>query len=124
MKTRLQESPAKTEDPFPVMLWRARPDMSFEYVSRHWLEFTGFSQEQALGNGWSRGVHPEDLPRWLDACLAAFDAHAPFEVEYRLRRRDGEYRWVLDRGRPIFSERGAFTGFAGACVEIHDPRAG
>lgn len=121
MMSELNLAPVHTEDPFPVMLWRARPDMSLEYVSRQWLDFTGCPQDQA-GEGWWRGVHPEDLPRWLDACLAAFDSREPFEVEYRLRRRDGEYRWVLDRGQPVFSERGAFLGFAGACMDIHEHR--
>jgi PAS domain S-box-containing protein len=103
----------------PVMLWRARPDMSCEYLSPEWLEFTGYAGEQALGEGWYRGVHPEDLARWLDTCLRAFDAREPFEVEYRLRRRDGDYRWVLDRGLPRFAG-GVFAGFVGACLDIHE----
>ena len=106
------------EDDAPAMLWAARPDMACEAVSRGWLEFTGCSREQALGDGWSRGVHPEDLARWLDACVRAFDARASFELEYRLRRRDGQYRWVLDRGRPRYSREGAFLGYVGACVDI------
>ncbi len=113
-------SPLKIEEPLPVMLWRARPDMSCEWLSQEWLEFTGCTEEHALGEGWSRGVHPEDLARWLDACLRAFDAREPFEVEYRLRRRDGEYRWVLDRGRPRFSADGVFLGFIGACLDIEE----
>jgi|SRR5687768_15747529 PAS domain S-box-containing protein len=110
----------KLEEPLPVMLWRARPDLSCEYVSKEWLDFTGCAEEQALGDGWSRGVHPEDLARWLDACLRAFDAREPFEVEYRLRRRDGEYRWMLDRGLPRLSADGVFLGFIGACLDIHE----
>ena len=108
------------EDDAPAMLWAARPDMACEAVSRGWLEFTGCSREQALGDGWSRGVHPEDLARWLDACVRAFDARASFEIEYRLRRRDGEYRWVLDRGRPRYSREGLFLGYVGACVDIDE----
>jgi PAS domain S-box-containing protein len=103
----------------PMMLWRARPDLSCEYLSPEWLEFTGYGDGQALGDGWSRGVHPEDLARWLDTCLRAFDAREPFELEYRLRRRDGEYRWMLDRGRPRFVD-GLFAGFAGVCIDIHE----
>jgi PAS domain S-box-containing protein len=110
---------AHSAESLPVMLWRARPDLSCEYLSPEWLEFTGYTGEQALGDGWSRGVHPEDLARWLDTCLRAFDAREPFEVEYRLRRRDGEYRWILDRGRPRFAD-GLFAGFAGACIDIHE----
>jgi len=104
----------------PAMIWIARPDMSCEYVSRAWLEFTGLAAEQALGDGWPRGVHPEDLARWLDTCVRAFDAREPFEIEYRLRRRDGDYRWVLDRGVPRHSRDGVFLGYAGACVDIHE----
>jgi PAS domain S-box-containing protein len=110
---------AHAAEPFPVMLWRARPDLSCEYLSPQWLEFTGCTEEQALGESWSRGVHPEDLARWLDTCLRAFDAREPFEMEYRLRRRDGEYRWILDRGRPRFAD-GLFVGFVGACLDIHE----
>ncbi len=116
----LDAARATIHEPLPAMLWRARPDMSCEYVSAQWLEFTGYSADQALGDGWSRGVHPEDLARWLDASLRAFDAREPFEVEYRLRRHDGEYRWVLDRGRPRFGADGLFLGFVGLCVDIHE----
>jgi PAS domain S-box-containing protein len=102
------------------MLWRARPDLSCEYLSPQWLDFTGFTEEQALGDGWSRVVHPEDLARWLDTSLRAFDAREGFELEYRLRRRDGEYRWVLDRARPRFAADGLFVGFVGACLDIDE----
>src|SRR5258706_2824374 len=78
------------DESVPAMVWTARLDLSCEYVSREWLEFTGYRAEQALGDGWSRCVHPEDLARWLDVCVRAFDAREPFQIEYRLRRRDGE----------------------------------
>lgn len=107
-------------EPLPVMLWRARPDLSCEYLSRQWLDYTGCSEEQALGDGWSRSLHPEDLARWLDTCLRAFDAREAFEVEYRLRRRDGEYRWVLDRGQPRYSRDGVFLGFVGSVMDIDE----
>jgi PAS domain S-box-containing protein len=107
-------------EPLPVMLWRARPDMSCEYLSRQWLEFTGCTEEQALGDGWSRSIHPEDLTRWLDACVRAFDAREPFEIEYRLRRRDGEYRWILDRGLPRYSKDGVFLGFVGTGIDFDE----
>ena len=94
--------------------------MSCEYLSRQWLEFTGSSAEQALGDGWSRCVHPEDLARWLDTYVRSFDAREPFEIEYRLHRRDGEYRWVLDRGMPRYSKDGVFLGFVGTCLDIDD----
>ena len=111
-------------EPLPMMLWRARPDMSCEFLSHQWLEFTGATEEQALGDGWSRWVHPEDLTRWLDVCVRSFDAREPFEIEYRLRRRDGEYRWVLDRGLPRYSRDGVFLGFVGTCMDINERRRG
>jgi PAS domain S-box-containing protein len=107
-------------EPLPVMLWRARPDMSCEYLSRQWLDFTGCTAEQALGDGWSRSVHPEDLALWLDTFVRSFDARDAFEVEYRLRRRDGEHRWMLDRGLPRYSKDGMFLGFVGTCIDIDE----
>ena len=110
----------KPADNFPVMLWRAGPDTSCEYTNRAWLEFTGLSAEQALGEGWSRVVFAEDLARWLDGCVRAFDAREPYEMEYRMRRHDGEYRWVLDCAAPVHSPDGLFLGYAGAVTDIHE----
>lgn len=109
----------KAHDNLSLMTWHARPDMSCEYVNRAWREFTGYTAEQALGDGWTRCLHPEDLTRWLEVSLRAFDERAPFEIEYRLRRRDGEYRWVHERATPRYSDEGVFIGIAGACVDVH-----
>ena len=106
------------DDSLPLMTWRARPDMSCEYVNREWREYTGYTMEQAMGQGCSRCLHPEDLARWLDTCVAAFDRREPFEIEYRLRRRDGEYRWVLERAAPRYSAGELFVGFGAVCVDI------
>jgi PAS domain S-box-containing protein len=111
-------SPLKFTD--TRMRWRVRHDLTCDYLSPAWLDFTGCTPEQALGDGWSRGVHPEDLARWLDRCLRAFDEREPFEIEYRLRRWDGEYRWVVDCGVPRYSKDGAFLGYVGCCVEVDD----
>jgi PAS domain S-box-containing protein len=108
------------DEQVPVMTWTARPDMSYESLSRQWLAYTGYSAEQAMGDGWSRGMHPEDLGRWLDTCVRAFDSREPFEIEYRLRRRDGEYRWMLDRGVPRYARDGRFLGYAGVCIDIDE----
>ena len=119
----LRAPPAKArlvDESVPAMVWAARPDMSCEYLSREWLRFTGLAEEQALGDGWARAVHPEDLARWLDACVRAFDAREELQLDYRLRRHDGEYRWIRDRGAPRLSADGAFLGFAGACIDIDD----
>jgi PAS domain S-box-containing protein len=109
----------KAHDNLSLMTWHARPDMSCEYVNRAWREFTGYTTEQALGEGWTRCLHPEDLARWLEVSVRAFDERAPFEIEYRLRRRDGEYRWVHERAAPRYSDAGVFIGFSGACVDVH-----
>ncbi|HEX7052515.1 MAG TPA: PAS domain-containing protein [Burkholderiales bacterium] len=111
----------RIDDDLPLMLWTARPDLSCDYVSPAWLAFTGYSLEQALGQGWSRALHPEDLTHWLDVCVHAFDAREPFSVEYRLRRRDGEYRWMLDRAAPR-RHGSLFIGFAGVCSDIDEAK--
>ena len=108
----------KPDESIPLMTWRARPDMSCEQVSRAWLDYTGYTPEQALGEGWTRAWHPEDLVRWLDTAVRAFDERKPFEIEYRLRRRDGEYRWMLERAAPLHADGGLFLGYAGSCVDI------
>src|SRR5919109_3703637 len=107
------------EDDLPVMLWRARPDMSCEFANRAWLAFTGYRPEDAAGSGWSSVVHPEDLARWLDTCVRAYDARAPYEIEYRMRRHDGMYRWVLERGAPREAQ-GALAGYVGICIDIEE----
>lgn len=111
-------SRVKPDENIPLMTWRARPDMSCEQVSRAWLDYTGYTPEQALGEGWTRALHPEDLTRWLECSVRAFDERKPFEIEYRLRRRDGEYRWMLERAAPLHADGGLFLGYAGACVDI------
>ena len=106
-------------DDLPVMLWRARPDMSCEYANRVWREYTGYSAQEAAAQGCSSVVHPEDLARWLDTCVRAYDARAPYEIEYRMRRHDGTYRWVLERGAPR-EARGALAGYVGICIDIEE----
>jgi PAS domain S-box-containing protein len=110
----------KADDILPLLTWRARPDMSCEYVNPAWLEYTGYTLEQALGEGWTRCLHPEDLAAWLDTCVRAFDERKPFDIEYRLRRHDGEYRWIRERAAPRFSREGAFLGYAGGGIDIDE----
>ena len=76
--------------------------------------------DQELGNGWTEGVYPEDYDRCLDIYVASFNAREPFEMEYRLRRYDGQYRWILDHGVPRFSPGGDFLGYIGSCIDIHE----
>lgn len=106
-----------SDESLPLMSWRARPDMSCERVSQAWLDFTGLTPDAGLGEG----VHPEDLARWLDTYVRSFDDRQPFEIEYRLRRHDGEYRWVLERAAPLY-KNGVFVGYGGACVDIEEQK--
>src|SRR5213078_5412539 len=77
-----------------------------------------------LGNGWAAGVHPDDLPKWVKTYVEAFDARRPFTMEYRLRRHDGEYRWILDTGTPRLSDDGEFLGYIGSCIDITERKRG
>ena len=102
----------------PVLIWMSGPDKLCNYFNRPWLEFTGRPIEAELGNGWSKGVHPEDLKSCLDTYGQAFDRHERLKMEYRLRRNDGEYRWVLDIGVPRFDPDGSFLGYIGSCIDV------
>ncbi len=105
----------------PVMLWLAAPDRQCIYVNRSWLAFTGRAIESELGAGWTEGIHPEDRDAFLATYARAFDAMAPFEAEIRLRRSDGQYRLLVDRGVPLLEEDQR-AGFVGSCVDVTDRR--
>lgn len=107
-------------DTLPFLVWRSGPDKLCTYFNKGWLEFTGRTMEQELGNGWADGIHPDDLQRRLDSYIFAFNRRQPFSIEFRLRYRSGEYRWVLDHGVPQFSSDGTFMGYVGSVVDIHD----
>jgi PAS domain S-box-containing protein len=109
-------------DVAPGLVWMSGPDKQCTFFNKPWLEFTGRPIESELGNGWADGVHPDDLQTCLDTYSSAFDRRDPFKMEYRLRRHDGEYRWMLDAGVPLFSPDGAFAGYIGSCVDITERR--
>ena len=102
----------------PVLIWMSDPDKLCTYFNQSWLEFTGQPLQTQLGNGWAQGVHPEDLKGCMDTYTRAFDRLAQFQVQYRLRRNDGEYRWVIDTGVPRFNHDGSFAGYLGSCTDI------
>ena len=104
----------------PVMIWMSGLDRLCNYFNQQWLDFTGRPLEAELGNGWVEGVHPEDLQACVDTYVNAFDKHEPFDMRYRLRRRDGEYRWIEDRGVPRFETDGSFSGYIGSCIDFTD----
>ena len=104
----------------PVLIWMSGPEKLCNYFNRPWLDFTGRPLEAELGDGWSEGVHPEDLKNCLDIYTRAFDLRQSFRMQYRLRRHDGEYRWVLDIGVPRLNLDGSFAGYIGSCLDITD----
>src|SRR5438876_9101766 len=105
-------------DAAPVLIWMAGVDKLCHFFNKPWLEFTGRTVEQELGKGWTEGVHADDLEHCLEVYGNSFDARQPFTMEYRLRRNDGEYRWVLDNGIPRFAHDGALVGYIGSCIGI------
>jgi PAS domain S-box-containing protein len=104
----------------PVMIWMAGTDRLCTYVNQRWLEFTGRPLDAELGNGWVEGVHNEDLKRCLETYSEAFDQRQSFTMEYRIRRNDGEYRWILDTGVARFKPDGSFAGYIGSCLDVTD----
>jgi PAS domain S-box-containing protein len=104
----------------PVMIWTAGTDRLCTYVNQPWLEFTGRPLDAELGNGWAEGIHHEDLKRCLETYAQAFDQRQSFAMEYRLRRKDGEYRWIVDIGVPRFNPDGTFAGYIGSCLDVTD----
>ena len=120
---RLRESEGRFRmmaDSAPVLLWLAGPDASAHYFNQGWLRFTGRALEQEVGEGWAQSVHPDDRPRTLEAYRKSFEVHQPFEAEYRLRRADGEFRWVFCKAMPRFLPDGTFAGYIGSCIDIND----
>ena len=117
----------ETEDRFkvmadssPVMLWMSAVDSNCYFFNKPWLDFTGRTLEQEVGAGWCEGVHFEDFQHCLDTYLDHFNARQPFRMRYRLRRHDGQYRWLLDTGVPRYSPDGTFMGFVGSCIDIQE----
>lgn len=121
----LRESEARFRhmaDSAPVLVWMAGTDKLCNYFNRQWLEFTGRPIEQEIGNGWVEGVHPEDVQRCVQTYTIAFEAREPFRMEYRLKRFDGTYRWILDAGVPRYTADAQFLGYIGSCIDIEEQK--
>ncbi|KJS12856.1 MAG: hypothetical protein VR67_06570 [Peptococcaceae bacterium BRH_c8a] len=103
---------------FPALLWCSGPDGKCNYFNKGWLQFTGRTIKQELGEGWTEGVHPEDLNKCLKIFHGAIKEHKPFSMEYRLRCDSGDFRWVVDNGTPYTNLDGRFAGYMGVCYDI------
>ena len=102
----------------PLMIWMSEPDARRTYFNRRWLEMTGRRSDEDLGEGWADSVHPDDRRLAVESYLLAARERRPFTLDYRLRRWDGDDRWVLDHGVPRIDESGAFTGYVGSVIDI------
>ena len=111
-----------TANAAPVLIWMSGPDKRCTWFNQRWLDFVGRAIEQELGDGWCDNLHPADFDRVLDTYHAAFDARRPYEMEFRLQRDDGAWRWLLERGMPNFGPAGEFQGFIGTCIDITEHR--
>jgi PAS domain S-box-containing protein len=123
-ETALRESEERfrtVADTAPVMIWMSGLDQSCIFFNKAWLEFRGRTMEQEIGAGWVEGVHPDDVDHCLATYSASFHARRAFQMEYRLRRADGEYRWVLDNGTTRYRE-GQFAGYIGSCTDVTEQK--
>jgi PAS domain S-box-containing protein len=109
-------------DAAPVLIWMSGIDKLCTYFNKSWLDFTGRPLAEELGNGWASGVHPDDFQRCLNTYTQSFDQREKFGMEYRLRRHDGEYRWIFDIGVPRYSQQGSFGGYIGSCIDITEQK--
>ncbi|NNV55432.1 PAS domain-containing sensor histidine kinase [Limnovirga soli] len=116
--TQAKELYLKIFEEFPALIWRARLDKLCDYFNKTWLEFTGRTMEQEFGNGWAEGVHPDDFDACLHTYSNAFDNREAFVMEYRMKNKFGDYRWIRDFGRPFYDVDNSFIGYIGSCYDI------
>lgn len=106
----------------PVLVWMADTTKASTWFNKPWLDFVGRTMEQDLGKGWVENIHADDAERSWEIYSRSFDARESFTIEYRLRRHDGQYRWIYDNGTPLFNAGGEFTGYIGSCVDVTDQK--
>ena len=123
-RKRMEQALRESEERFrniantvPVMIWISGPDKLCTFFNQPWLQFRDRTMEEEVGNGWLSGVHPDDQERCAAIYGSAFDARRSFQMEYRVQRADGEYRWFLDNGTPRYDD-GDFAGYIGSCIDI------
>ncbi|NTW22386.1 PAS domain-containing protein [Candidatus Falkowbacteria bacterium] len=107
-------------DNFPNPIWRAGTDAKCNFFNKAWLQFTGRTMDQEMGDGWVEGVHPDELQACVADYLEAFNARRSFKLEYRLKHADGTYHWLLDFGSPFFDDDGTFLGYIGSCYDENE----
>lgn len=120
---RIEESESRfriVANTVPVLIWMATPDKLRYFFNKAWLVYTGHNVDQEMGNGWVAGVHPDDMAKYMEIHDNAFEQQKEYQLEYRLKRHDGKYRWISARGVPRFNAKGIFEGFIGACMDIHE----
>ncbi|HYG15435.1 MAG TPA: PAS domain S-box protein, partial [Bacteroidia bacterium] len=110
-------------DTAPVMIWMTDSEGNCSFINYHWTEFSGISIQEGLGDGWLKLMHPDDMQATGQAFDEAFNSRKEYSIEFRMRRKDGEYRWVADHGRPRYGANGDFKGYVGTCVDITDRKA-
>jgi len=102
----------------PIMIWRSNTTAECDYFNDRWLLFRGRTMEQEIGNQWAEGVHPDDMAGCLKTYLGCFGRRETFEMYYRLKRADGAWRWIFDRGVPFYDADGEFRGYIGSCIDV------
>jgi two-component system CheB/CheR fusion protein len=107
-------------DNAPVLIWVSGSDGQYTFFNKAWLDYTGCTLEEAIREDWNKNIHPDDQESYEANYQDAFKQHKPFQAEYRLKRSDGEYRWMLVNAKPAFSAQGAFNGYIGTCAEIYN----
>lgn len=106
----------------PVLIWMADQNRHCTFFNKGWLDFTGRTQEEEAGNGWIRGIHPDDLEKYMNLYATSSEARKTFYIEYRLRKHTGEYCWIASRGEPRYLPDGTFEGYIGSCTDINDAK--
>lgn len=104
----------------PALLWISDPTGFCTFLSQGWYLYTGQTEESGLGYGWLEAIHPDDQQHTRDTYFAGYATRSAFQLDYRLRRHDGQYRWAIDSGRPYFSDTGEFLGYVGSVIDIHE----